>query len=241
MNMCENDTLIVDCARASARAIDNASQVRLGSPWSHRSANHGRLLAVALALGLLANATNSPAATLIWTNTNASATWQTISSWNASAFPGAGDWAEFTNGGTYYVTLNADVLNLGSITFNSTKFVTPIVTLDLGGNSLSVINSAGTTPPAFEVADVTSSTVTVYIASSTAVGKGLFVTNVSGTASKLLIGRNGTGILIITNGFVAANATALGNGGSSKGSSRWTRPWRMARPQTGSIFFQPAV
>jgi PKD repeat protein len=178
-------------------------------------------VALALALGLFVATNTSHAASLVWTNASSSGIWQTTTSWagHTGFSPSAGDQASFTNGGTYYVTLTADVLNLGSITFSNTKAVAPIVTLDLGGNSLSVIQAGGT-PPAFELADATSATVTVYIASSTAVGKGLFVTNpLTASPSKLLIGRSGTGTLIITNGFVAANVTALGNGSASKGNS----------------------
>ena len=225
MNMYESDTVMMHCTRGPARGILNASRFPLGSRWSHRSAYHGRLLALALALGLLATASSSHAATLVWTNTAASGIWQTPSSWTTNGghtgvFPGVGDWALFTNSGTYYVTLNADVVNAGSITFSNTAAATPaIVTLDLGGNSLSVIQAGGA-PPAFEVADASSKTTTVYLASSTVVGKGLFVTNpLTATPSKLLIGRSGTGTLIITNGFVAANVTALGNGSASKGNS----------------------
>jgi PKD repeat protein/pectin methylesterase-like acyl-CoA thioesterase len=218
MNMYESDTVMMHCMRAPARAIVKASQFRVGSRWSRRSANPG--VALALALGLFVAANTGHAANLVWTNTSSSGIWQTTSSWttnNGSTgnLPGPGDVATFTNGSTYYVTLTADAAVKNLIFSNKANAAT--VTLDLGGNSLSLFETNTTAPTvAMEVADPSSSTTVVYIASSTVAGKGLYATNSTGTG-RILVGRNGIGTLFVTNGFVSAIDTKTGNGSSSRG------------------------
>ncbi len=203
MNMYENDTVMVHGKRAPVRVS--------------RSANFGRQLALALALGLLAAASSIPAATVTWTNAAASGIWQTPSSWSTGSLPGPTDVALFfTNNYTYYVTLNADAA-VKDLLFTNKANTTETITLDLGGNSLSLYENGTSAPTVpMELADGGSSTTVVYIASSTAAGKGLYATNLTGNG-RILVGRSGVGTLYVTNGFVSAIDTRTGNGSTARG------------------------
>jgi len=167
-------------------------------------------------------ASTTRAANLIWTN--GSDFWQSTTAWctnggGTGGFPGPDDNAWFTNGlvgttpATYTVTLNADAgVNQLFLTNPATTKAT--ITLNLGTNSLSVYKAGSGQPTAVDIAELTRATDTVYLA---AIGVGgLFVTNATGD-TRLTIGRNGMGTLIVTSGLVAANSTILGNGSSSRG------------------------
>ena len=167
---------------------------------------------------MILSATTGHAATLIWTNGDNF--WQTTTAWTTNGggtgnSPGPADVAWFTNRTIYTVTLNADVSVKQIIFTNNANSAT--VTLDLGTNSLTLLETSTTAPNLpMELGDVSSSTSIVYIASSTAAGKGLFATNSAGTG-RILIGRNGIGTLFVTNGFVSAIDTRSGNGSSGRG------------------------
>ena len=126
------------------------------------------------------------------------------------AFPGSGDNAFFTNGTTYSVTLIDDVLNIQSNFFSNASGTVANVTLNLGTNELNAVYS-GTSPGAFVLADKANSTTIVYLASSTVVGKGLVV------PARIVIGRNGSGVMFVTNGNVSAATTIMANGTGGRG------------------------
>ncbi|HVM60467.1 MAG TPA: glycosyl hydrolase family 28 protein [Verrucomicrobiae bacterium] len=153
-------------------------------------------------------------ATLVWTN--GSDYWQSTTAWvtngvgGTGAFPGAGDNAFFTNAATYSVTLSNDVLNIQSNFFNNAGFTAATVTLNLGAYELNPVYM-GSSPGAFVVGSAANSVTTVYLASSTVVGKGLVV------PGQLVIGRNGSGTLFVTNGNVFAGQTKLGTGTGGSG------------------------
>ncbi len=171
-------------------------------------------LIVTMSIIGLANVAHGQA-TFIWTN--GSDVWQDSNAWTTNsgatgAVPGALDNADFTNAGTYYVTLTNSV-SVNQVLFNNATLTTATITLDLGTNSFSATQSGGL-PPAFEVADVADSTTTVYIATTLLSGAGL---NVDSASARILVGRNGIGTLFITNGAVNANSLAMGNGINGRG------------------------
>jgi PKD repeat protein len=163
----------------------------------------------AVILTLILGAVNSPAATnFVWTG--GSDSWQSTTAWDpAGLFPGVNDNAIFTNAATYTVTLNADV-TVQSNFFSNASGTLATVTLDLNGNTLNVLYS-GTKPGAFNVGDQPGSTSIVYLASSTASGKGLVV------PTRIVVGRYGIGTLFVTNGNVSVGVTILGNAEGSGG------------------------
>jgi autotransporter-associated beta strand protein len=182
------------------------------------------VLTAVTVFGLLLAASPGHAATLVWTN--GSDFWQTPTAWTTNGgstgdAPGPDDTASFTKGlvGTtparYTVTLDDDV-SVNQVWFNNAAGTMTEVTLDLGTNSLSVYMAGTAQPTAFTIADATRCTATVYLASSTIAGKGLFVTNAAGD-SRVTIGRNGVATLIVTNGNVTVCETILANGSSSYG------------------------
>ena len=179
---------------------------------------HKHVAAWALALGLVVGAGNSHAATLIWTS-GSGGNWQSTAAWTTNGggtngFPSAADGAWFTNATTYTVTLTNDVSVLSNF-FSNASGTNATVTLDLGTNSFSAFTTAVNTN-AFLVGDAATSTTTVYLASSTNSGKGLFVTNANANA-RLVVGMNGIGTLFVTNGYVRADTTILGYGAGSRG------------------------
>jgi PKD repeat protein len=166
--------------------------------------------ALVLMLMLIIGVGNSHAADLTWTN-NGSDFWQSTTAWDgAPAFPGSGDDAFFTNAATYTVTLNSDVLNIQSNFFNNALNTTATVTLNLNTHELNPAYS-GTSPGAFVVADPAGCTTIVYLASSTVTGKGLVV------PGRIIVGRNGFGTLVVTNGAVSVATTLLANGSGGCG------------------------
>ncbi|MGD0017609.1 MAG: choice-of-anchor D domain-containing protein [Verrucomicrobiia bacterium] len=162
---------------------------------------------------LLGDGTGS-GTTFIWTN--GSGYWQSYTAWvtngtsGTGGYPGFNDSALFTNAATYTVTLSNDVSAIGSNFFSNTSNTLATVTLNLGNYLLNPAYT-GTSPGAFLVGDGSRSTTTVYLASSTVSGKGLYV------PGRIVVGRNGIGTLFVTNGNVLVNNTILGNGNNARG------------------------
>ena len=185
-------------------------------PDRHVSVHSPRrhIAALTLMLVLVVGAGISHAADLTWTNGDG--VWQSTTAWTTNltggtgGFPGPGDDAFFTNAATYTVTLTADVLNIESNFFDNASNTTAIVTLNLNTYKLNPIYG-GTSPGAFVVANTATSTSIVYLASSTAAGKGLVV------AARIVVGRSGIGTLIVTNGNVSVANTILANGAGGCG------------------------
>ena len=180
-------------------------QLQLNQPRRHGSV--GMLAAM---LVLIAGVGNNYAADLTWTN-NGSDVWQSTTAWDgAPLFPGSGDNAFFTNAGTYTVTLDSDVVNIQSNFFSNASNTTAIVTLNLNTHELNPAYSLNS-PGSFVLANSSTSTTIVYLASSTVAGKGLVV------PGRIIVGRNGYGALIVTNGIVSAATTVLANSGGACG------------------------
>jgi PKD repeat protein len=166
--------------------------------------------ALTLLLALTLNPGHGYAATDYWVG--GSDYWQSTTAWSgAPAFPGAGDNAFFTNAATYTVTLTNDVTSIQSNFFSNASNTTATVTLNLNTYELNPAYT-GTSPGAFNVGDTATSTTIVYLASSTATGKGLIV------PGRIIVGRYGYGILVVTNGNVSVATTVLANGGGGCGS-----------------------
>ena len=172
---------------------------------------HKHVAAWALALGLVVGAGTSHAATYVWTSTAPSDVWQDANAWTPTGGPsGMYDNAFFTNAATYYVTLTNDV-SISSNFFSNASNTLATVTLDLGTNLLKLFYN-GEDPGAFVVGDGATSTTTVYLASSTVAGKGLYV------PGRLIVGRSGVGTLFVTNGSVfVENRTTLGYDDGGRG------------------------
>ena len=161
-----------------------------------------------LAMG--AATSHAAAATLIWTN-DGSDVWNSTTAWDgAPASPGPGDNAMFTNAAMYTVTLTSEVMNIQSNFFDNASNTTATVTLNLNTHELNP-TYGGTSPGAFVVGDIATSTSIVYLCSSTGVGKGLIVT------ARIVVGRSGIGTLFVTNGNVSVANTILANSSSGRG------------------------
>jgi PKD repeat protein len=192
------------------------NQFRMIAPSFHKPLKALAARAVALGLCLFAVAGNAHATAFIWTNTT-SGLWQDTNNWSPVGLPGVSDTSTFNSAATHTVTLTSDVVTLVmDVTVASGNSQT--LTLNLGGNSLSLLQSGSSSPTALFWGDAGGGTSTVFVASSSGVGKGLFVTNA--TALRATIGRSGQGIVFVTNGFVqvgiggvANNVLVLGNNG----------------------------
>jgi hypothetical protein len=189
----------------------------------HKSSRTFTVGALALGVGLFAVAGNVQAAPYVWNNTT-SDVWEDPNAWTpAGGPPGVSDTATFNSAATHTVTLTNDVTTLVmDVTVASGNSQT--LTLNLAGNSLSLMQPGTTSPTALFWGDASGGTNTIFVASSTAAGKGLFVTNAA--SLRAVIGRSGQGIAIVTNGFVqigaagvSANQMILGNsaGPTSRG------------------------
>jgi polygalacturonase/PKD repeat protein len=174
--------------------------------------------ALALALGLSVGVESAQATAYNWTN-SAGGFWSDTLSWNPHGVPGPSDTASFTTRGTYTVTFtnSAIVSNLDVNVHSSSNLV---LTLNLNGNSLSLIKPGSSSPTAFFVGGSSSGNDTLYLSSSTGVGQGLFVTNA--VSQRTTIGDDTTGTMIVTNGFVqigaigvSGNQLVLGNNSAS--------------------------
>jgi PKD repeat protein len=171
------------------------------SPFLHHLA-----VMLIIAVGLLAGAVNSQATSALWTNT-AGSTFQDTLAWLPNAVPGPADTGTFNLAGAYTVTLTAPTV-VNQLDFTAGPNTNMTVTLSLNGNSLSILKSGSSNPVGFLIGDA-QGTDTVYLASSTTAGSGLFVTN--SATLRVQLGRNGTGTLIVTNGFVQLGGFGLGN------------------------------
>ena len=176
------------------------------------------LAAGALALGVsFAGAGNAQATVFLWTNTT-SDVWQDPNAWNPVGVPGVSDTATFNAAATHSVTLTNDV-----VTGVMDVTVTPqnnaqTLTVNTGGNSLSLITPGSSSPTALFWGDASGGTNTVFLGSSTGQGKGLFVTNAA--SLRATMGRSGWGVINVTNGYVqvgipgvSGSAAILGNNG----------------------------
>jgi len=160
---------------------------------------------------------NSRAADLIWTNSSSSGIWQDPTAWVTNGTDGTGnfptnsDGAWFTNAATYSVTLSNNVSILSN-SFRNASNTTATVTFNLDTNTFTTAIGSNS----FVIARVAGSTSIVYVASSTQAQGGLIANG------SLVVGRNGVGILYITNGYVALGASSdpgvrLGDGTNSCG------------------------
>ena len=175
------------------------------------------LTAGAMALGIIAVAGNVHATVFNWTNTT-SDVWENPNAWNPVGVPGVSDSATFNSAVTHSVTLTADV-----VTAVMDVTVTPInnaqtLTVNLGTNSMTLFQPGSSSPTALFWGDASGGTSTVFLASSTGQGKGLFVTNAA--SLRATIGRSGWGVINVTNGYVqvgipgvSSSALILGNNG----------------------------
>lgn len=203
--------------------MNTAYHLHAISPACRRPASRRAAWAFVLGLGLFISVNTSRAqATFVWTNTAASGTWQDSLAWTTNggstgAVPGPADNANFTNrNSTYTISLTADASVKEFLMLNpANTFQT--ITLDLGTNSLTLLETGTTAPSlAMELGDGGSSTSTLYITGSNIAGKGLYATN-SSNAGRILMGRSGIAFLYVTNGFINTIETRSGNGGSGKG------------------------
>jgi PKD repeat protein len=164
--------------------------------------------AMALGLCLFAGAGNARATPYLWTNTT-SDVWEDPNAWSPIGVPGVSDTATFNAAATHSVTLTADV-----VTAVMDVTVTPInnaqtLTVNLGGNSLSLFQPGSSSPTALFWGDASGGTNTIFFASSTGIGKGLFVTNAA--SLRATIGRSGWGVVNVTNGFVQVGINGVGS------------------------------
>ena len=186
--------------------------------------------AVALLLALLAGAVNSHAQqTYFWTNTTGS-TWDDPGAWNPVGGPGGNSaTANFQANGVYDVPLTNNFANNSSILFGAASAGGSLtVTLDFGTNIFSAISGNANSASGFVFGQLANSTATVYISVGT-----LYCTNAANAPSpsdaRLIVGRNGPGIVYLTNGTVVVGNTIIANttGGSNSklvisGNSYWT-------------------
>ncbi len=187
-----------------SRGFQNRTHSRSVVAWPGPG---GRRIVAAAALALLValtlDAGRGYAANYYWVG--GSDYWQSPTAWSlAPNFPGSGDNAFFTNAASYSVTLSNGVLNIQSNFFSNASNTTATVTLNLNTYELNPAYT-GTAPGAFDIGDTAASTTVVYLASATATGKGLVV------PGRIVVGRNGYGTLIVTNGNVSAATTVLAN------------------------------
>ena len=209
---------MVNSLQAATCRLEKTASSKLTILWpSHRVSVHAprrHITAWTLMLALVVGAGISHAADLTWTGGDD--VWQSTTAWTTNVtggtggFPGPGDDAFFTNAATYTVTLTADVLNIESNFFDNASNTTATVTLNLNTHELNPIYG-GTSPGAFVVGNTATSTSIVYLASSTAAGKGLVV------LARIVVGRNGFGTLIVTNGNVSVANTILANTPGGRG------------------------
>src|SRR5208283_4038391 len=199
-------------------SVNRFPALRSSPPKSIRSFVAG---ALALALGLSIGVESAQATAYNWTNT-VGGVWSSPLSWSPNGVPGPSDTASFTTRGTYTVTFTNSVI-VSNLDVNAHSSSNVVLTLNLNGNSLSLIKPSSSSPTAFFVGGSSSGNNTLYLCSSTGVGEGLFVTNA--VSQRATIGDDTTGLMIVTNGFVqigaagvSGNQLVLGNNGGSSSS-----------------------
>ncbi|MGD0057895.1 MAG: hypothetical protein ABSD58_00615 [Verrucomicrobiia bacterium] len=191
-----------------------------------RSAKH--ITAGAIGLGLLfivvANS-QAQSTNYWWTGADNNGIWEDANNWvltngvAATTYPAnpvtqppgsETDVAIFTNSGTYAVTVTTvGNLNIQSNFFNNASNSTATVTLTVNNSGTFYLQGGGTD---FEIADGVDSTSIVYLASSPSPNNGLIV---KGTG--FIVGHDGVGTLIFTNGFINTSASVVVDVGSGGG------------------------
>src|ERR1017187_2352062 len=142
------------------------NQFRMIAPSFHKPLKALAARAVALGLCLFAVAGNAHATAFIWTNTT-SGLWQDTNNWSPVGLPGVSDTSTFNSAATHTVSLTSDVVTLViDVTVASGNSQT--LTLNLGGNSLSLLQSGSGSPTALFWGDAGGGTNTVFVGSSTA-------------------------------------------------------------------------
>jgi len=141
-----------------------------------------------------------------------------IASLNASSSYG------FSPNASYTITLTSSVVasNLALVAHSSSN---QTVTLNVDGNSLSPIKPGVSSPVALFIGNNSSAHDTLYFASSTVPGAGLFITNAA--SLRATIGDHGTALMVVTNGFVQVGDASVTNnqlvpGNNSASSSQGT-------------------
>jgi len=179
-----------------------------------------------MTFGLFIGAGNTQATTYVWTKP-AGGIWSDPTSWNPSGVPGPSDIASlnasssygFSPNASYTITLTNSIVasNLTLVAHSSSN---QTVTLNVDGNSLSLIKPGVSSPVALFIGNNSSAHDTLYFASSTVLGAGLFITNAA--SLRATIGDHGTSLMVVTNGFVQVgdasvtnNQLVLGNNSAS--------------------------
>src|SRR5580658_7267169 len=105
--------------------------------------------ALTLVLGLSLGVESAQATAFIWTN-SAGGFWSSPSSWSPNGVPGPSDAASFTTRGAYTVTFTNSV-TVSNLDVNVHSSSNLVLTLNLNGNSLSLIKPAISSPTALFV------------------------------------------------------------------------------------------
>ncbi len=180
--------------------------------------------ALALVLGLLVGGLNSHAMEFIWTNTAAVGNWSDCSNWlktgigidNGNCYPGQNfgtgidDAAIFTNPRTYKVVIDIDPATVGSNYLSNASNTTATVTFELNGVNHFNVQIGGDN--AFIIGEHVASTTTVYMSSW---GSGPY--DGYSCLGRHILGRNGCGTLILTNGIMTTGTASFGTGAGSSG------------------------
>jgi PKD repeat protein len=174
------------------------------------------LAAIAVAFTLLAGARSVQATVFNWTNTT-SDVWQDPNAWNPVGVPGVSDTATFNAAATHSVTLTSDVVTAVMDVTVTPQNNAQTLTVNLGGNSLSLFQPSSSSPTALFWGDASGGTNTVFLGSSTGQGKGLFVTNAA--SLRATMGRSGWGIINVTNGYVQVGIPGVGGSASILGNN----------------------
>lgn len=202
---------------AVVRAFQN-NPTNSSSEFSLMSRLGKRVIAGAVGLGLLFVAANSQAQVATnywWTGADNNGVWEDANNWvisNAAAtttYPGVigsyADSVQFTNSGTYSVSINSgDTIVPSNCVFSATSGTVATITLTLNGTATLNPFIPG---DGIVVADGSNETTTVWLATTNNPSYGL---DISGAAA---IGHDGIGTLIVTNGYVISSGVVdIGNG-----------------------------
>jgi PKD repeat protein len=169
---------------------------------------------LALGLCLLAGARNVQAATTYaWTNTTG-ATFNDPNAWSPVGGPGGpADSASFTISGTINTSLTNSVSNVGTVLFGSSSSTVPLtVNFALNGNTFAALSEGASGQSGWVVGNSGGTTTTVSF-----VGGTVLVTNTT-TGARVIVGRNGTGWLLLNNVNFASSQLIIANGTSENNS-----------------------
>ena len=130
----------------------------------------------------------------------------------------------FSVNATYTITLTNSAI-ASSLALEAHSSSNQTVTLNVDGNSLSLIKPGVSSPVALFIGNNSSAHDTLYFASSTVPGAGLFITNAA--SLRATIGDHGTSLMVVTNGFVQVGDASVTNnqlvlGNNSASSSQGT-------------------